>query len=73
MSLDLLSKEGLLYVSFLIGGLGLETFKEGDKLFGTGLLALSAVLLILRGVFKLSVVAKERKELEAKIFKKANK
>lgn len=73
MSLDLLSKEGLLYISFLIGGLGLETFKEGDRLFGTGLLVLSAVLLVVRGVFKLSVVAKERKELEAKLFKKVIK
>jgi hypothetical protein len=60
MTTENLSKEGLLYLAVVSGGFVVDSFREGDKLWGTILLLVCAGLIILRTYIKDRILNKKK-------------
>jgi hypothetical protein len=48
VTLEELKTEGLLYIAIITGGFGIDSFKEGDKIWGLILMLVTAGLVVLR-------------------------
>jgi hypothetical protein len=55
-----LSKEGLLYVAIVLGGFGVDSFKEGAKAWGLIFLLVAAVLILIRLWLKSKGIIKKK-------------